>query len=83
LCLGLVGPDHAADAKLTTGILRGRENDVRALKAGKLNYGVTADGQRFLFLMPAADNLPPELKLVLDWPALLGKQNRPAVAPTP
>ena len=36
LCLGLVGPDDAADAKLTTGIVRGRENDVGALKAGKL-----------------------------------------------
>ena len=46
------------------------------------DYGVTADGQRFLFLLPA-DSRPPELKLVLDWPALLGKQNRPAVAPTP
>ncbi len=46
-------------------------------------YGVTADGQRFLFQMPAADNRPPELKLVLDWPALLGKQDRPAGEPAP
>jgi hypothetical protein len=38
------------------------------------DYGVTADGQRFLFRMPAEDSRPPELKLVLDWTALLGKQ---------
>jgi Tol biopolymer transport system component len=37
------------------------------------DYGVTADGQRFLFRMPAEDSRPPELKLVLDWTALLGK----------
>jgi hypothetical protein len=47
------------------------------------DYGVTADGQRFLFRMPAANSRPPELKLVLDWPALLGKQNRPAGEPPP
>jgi hypothetical protein len=47
------------------------------------DYGVTADGQRFLLKMPAADNRPPELKLVLDWPALLAKQNRPAGEPPP
>jgi len=42
------------------------------------DYGVTADGQRFLFLMPDTDTRPPELKLVLNWPALLGKQSRTA-----
>jgi hypothetical protein len=41
-------------------------------------YGVTADGQRFLLQVPAADTRPPELKVVLDWPALLGKQSRTA-----
>ncbi len=43
-------------------------------------YGVTADGQRFLIKLPAAGSAPPELKLILDWPALLGKQKqtRPA-----
>jgi Tol biopolymer transport system component len=46
-------------------------------------YGVTADGQRFLLKMPAADTRPPELKLVLDWPALLGQQSRPAGEPPP
>jgi hypothetical protein len=35
------------------------------------DYSVTADGQRFLFRMPAEDYRPPELKLVLDWTALL------------
>jgi Tol biopolymer transport system component len=35
-------------------------------------YGVTADGQRFLLQRPATDSRPPELKVVLDWPALLG-----------
>ncbi len=35
------------------------------------DYDVTADGQRFLFRLPAPDRRPPELKLVLDWPALL------------
>jgi hypothetical protein len=35
------------------------------------DYDVTADGQRFLFRLPAPDSRPPELKLVLDWPALL------------
>jgi Tol biopolymer transport system component len=35
------------------------------------DYGATADGQRFLFRMPAADDRPPELKLVLGWTALL------------
>lgn len=38
------------------------------------DYGVTADGQRFLLKLPAATNTPPQLKVVLDWPALLGKQ---------
>jgi eukaryotic-like serine/threonine-protein kinase len=37
------------------------------------DYGVTADGQRFLLKLPAATNTPPQLKLILDWPALLGK----------
>ncbi len=46
-------------------------------------YGVTADGQRFLFQMPAADNRPPELKVVLDWPALLGKQSQTAGESSP
>ena len=35
------------------------------------DYRVTGDGQRFLLRLPAADSRPPELKLVLDWPALL------------
>jgi hypothetical protein len=35
------------------------------------DYGVTGDGQRFLLRLPAADSRPPELKVVLDWPALL------------
>jgi Tol biopolymer transport system component len=38
------------------------------------DHGVTADGQQFLFRMPAEDYRPPELKLVLNWTALLGKQ---------
>jgi Tol biopolymer transport system component len=47
------------------------------------DYGVTADGQRFLIKLPAAGNVPPELKLILDWTALLGKQKqtRPAGGP--
>ncbi len=39
------------------------------------DYGMTADGQRFLFRLPAPGARPPELKVVLDWPALLGKKN--------
>ena len=39
-------------------------------------YGVTADGQRFLIRLPAPGSRPPELKLVLDWTALLGKGSR-------
>lgn len=38
------------------------------------DYGVVADGQRFLLKPPAQASTPPELKLVLGWPALLGKQ---------
>jgi hypothetical protein len=48
---------------------------------GVETYGVTADGQRFLFQMPAVDNRPPELKVVLDWPALLAKPGSPMEAP--
>jgi len=39
-------------------------------------YGVTADGQRLLLRLPAPDNRPPELKVVLDWPALLERGSR-------
>ncbi|MEW6363836.1 MAG: hypothetical protein AB1714_04265 [Acidobacteriota bacterium] len=35
------------------------------------DYGVTADGQRFLFKMPVAAGVDYTLKLVLDWPALV------------
>ena len=38
-------------------------------------YGVTADGQRFLLRLPAPGSRPPELKLVLDWPALLERSS--------
>jgi hypothetical protein len=44
-------------------------------------YGVTADGQRLLLRMPAPDNRPPELKLVLDWPALLERNAEAEVKP--
>lgn len=37
------------------------------------DYEVTADGQRFLIGLPAAGSAPPDLKLVFNWPALLGK----------
>jgi Tol biopolymer transport system component len=37
------------------------------------DYGVTADGQRFLFRMPVENYRPPQLKLVLDWTALIRK----------
>ena len=47
------------------------------------DYDVTDDGQRFLFRLRAPGSSPPELKLVLDWPALLGKQNRITGAPPP
>jgi Tol biopolymer transport system component len=45
------------------------------------DYGVTADGQRFLFRMPAEGYRPPELKLVLNWTALLEMQGPREPAP--
>jgi len=45
------------------------------------DYGVTADGQRFLFRLPTEDYRPPELELVLDWTALLGMQGPGEPAP--
>jgi hypothetical protein len=46
------------------------------------DHTMTANVQRFLFRLPAATNAPPELKTILDWRALLGKQKetRPAGA---
>jgi hypothetical protein len=38
------------------------------------DYDATDDGQRFLLKLRAAGTSPPQLKLVLDWPALLEKQ---------
>jgi Tol biopolymer transport system component len=40
------------------------------------DYAVTADGRRFLFKLPAATNTEPQLKMILDWPALLEKQKQ-------
>ena len=61
LCLGLVGPDDAADAKLTTGIVRGWENDVSALKAGEF----IEDGPRRVAearpLLPLLEGLPEDV----------------------
>ena len=45
------------------------------------DYDVTADGQRFLLRLPAPDSRPPELKLVLDWPALLERNAEAEVKP--
>jgi hypothetical protein len=47
------------------------------------DYRVTDDGERFLLRLRAAGTSPPQLKLVLDWPALLGKQSRTAGEPPP
>jgi dipeptidyl aminopeptidase/acylaminoacyl peptidase len=38
------------------------------------DYGVAGDGERFLFRLPAADSRPRQMKLVLDWTTLLGRQ---------
>ena len=35
------------------------------------DYGVTGDGQRFLLRLPTAGSVPPQLTLVMNWPALL------------
>jgi len=58
LCLGLVGPDDASNAKLTTGVKCGREDDVGALKAGEF----VEDGPREVAqtrpLLPLLEGLP-------------------------
>ena len=47
------------------------------------DYEVTADGQRFLIGLPAAGSAPAELKLVFNWPALLGRQKQTRSASGP
>jgi len=50
--------------------------DITSPSAFVEDYGVTGDGQRFLLRLPTAGSVPPQLTLVMNWPALL-KPARP------